>query len=164
LEPSPPCLTSRPTSVLNSTVSRFLVLPPSIMCKHPLYRHVPGFLVAHTHKLREKLIERLCSGSIVTSPVGAIISDKYGRKIGMFCGAWVIILGAVIAATSSKMAQLVVGRFILGAGIQMMTVAAPAYAIEIAPPHWRGRCAGKTPDCFPCIIFCHFVPPEYQVN
>jgi MFS family permease len=83
------------------------------------------------------------SGSIVTSPVGAIISDKYGRKIGMFSGAWVIILGAIIASTANHMAQLVIGRFILGIGIQMMTVAAPAYAIEIAPPHWRGRCAGK---------------------
>ena len=61
----------------------------------------------------------------------------------MFCGGWIIILGAIVAATANHMAQLVVGRFILGAGIQMMTVAAPAYAIEIAPPHWRGRCAGK---------------------
>jgi MFS family permease len=62
----------------------------------------------------------------------------------MFCGACVIILGSVIAASSNKMAQLVVGRFILGAGIQIMTVAAPAYAVEISPPHWRGRCVGKT--------------------
>ena len=27
-------------------------------------------------------------------------------------------------------------------GIAVMTVAAPAYAIEVAPPHWRGRCTG----------------------
>jgi MFS family permease len=62
----------------------------------------------------------------------------------MFCGAWVIILGAIIASTSTTLAQLIIGRFILGIGIQIMTVAAPAYVIEIAPPHWRGRCAGKT--------------------
>jgi MFS family permease len=62
----------------------------------------------------------------------------------MFCGACVIILGSIIAASANKMAQLVVGRFILGAGIQIMTVAAPAYAVEISPPHWRGRCVGKT--------------------
>jgi sugar porter (SP) family MFS transporter len=81
-------------------------------------------------------------GSIVTAPVGAIIADKYGRRLAMFIGAWIIILGAIIASTSSTLAQLTIGRFILGIGIQMMTVAAPAYAIEIAPPHWRGRCAG----------------------
>jgi MFS family permease len=61
----------------------------------------------------------------------------------MFTGAWVIIIGAIIASTSFQLAQLIIGRFILGIGIQIMTVAAPAYAIEIAPPHWRGRCAGK---------------------
>lgn len=62
----------------------------------------------------------------------------------MFSGPWVIILGAIIASTSSTLAQLIVGRFILGIGIQIMTVAAPAYAIEIAPPHQRSRCACKT--------------------
>jgi MFS family permease len=97
---------------------------------------------------------RLFSGSIVTAPVGAIISDRYGRKICMFSGAWVIIIGAIIAATSSKLAQLIVGRFILGVGIQVMTVAAPAYAVEIAPPHWRGRCAGKNQTLILCLVFC----------
>ena len=62
----------------------------------------------------------------------------------MFVGACVIILGAVIASSANVLAQLIVGRFILGSGIQIMTVGAPAYAIEIAPPHWRGRAAGKT--------------------
>lgn len=40
------------------------------------------------------------------------------------------------------MAQVTVGRFVLGAGIQFMTVAAPAYSMEIAPPQWRGRATG----------------------
>ena len=40
------------------------------------------------------------------------------------------------------MAQITVGRLVLGAGIQFMTVAAPAYSMEIAPPQWRGRCTG----------------------
>lgn len=59
----------------------------------------------------------------------------------MFAGATVIIVGAIVAATSHHYAQLVVSRFILGFGIAIMTVAAPAYS-EIAPPHWRGRATG----------------------
>jgi MFS family permease len=43
------------------------------------------------------------------------------------------------------LAQFVVGRFILGVGIQIMVVSAPAYAVEIAPPHWRGRAVGEYP-------------------
>ncbi|KAK3694441.1 hypothetical protein B0T22DRAFT_477191 [Podospora appendiculata] len=81
-------------------------------------------------------------GSMVGAPFAAVLSDRYGRKKGMFCGGFVIILGMIVIATSNHVPQLVVGRFILGVGISIMTVAAPAYAIEISPPHWRGRCTG----------------------
>lgn len=82
-------------------------------------------------------------GSIVTAPFAAAISDRWGRRVAMFIGGWEIIVGAIIACTGSTIAQLTVGRFILGGGIAVMTVGAPAYAIEIAPAHWRGRCTGK---------------------
>ncbi|RSH94246.1 hypothetical protein EHS25_004049 [Saitozyma podzolica] len=81
-------------------------------------------------------------GSMVGAPFAAVLSDRYGRRKGMFVGGGTIILGMIIAATSKHIAQLVVGRFVLGFGIAIMTVAAPAYSIEIAPPHWRGRCTG----------------------
>ena len=60
----------------------------------------------------------------------------------MFVGAWVIIIGSVIIASGMTLPQFVVGRFVLGLGIQVMIVSAPAYAVEIAPPHWRGRAVG----------------------
>ncbi|ORY28829.1 lactose permease [Naematelia encephala] len=81
-------------------------------------------------------------GSMVGAPFAAVLSDRFGRRKAMFSGGVVIILGMVIASTSKTVAQLVVGRFVLGCGISIMTVAAPAYSIEIAPPHWRGRCTG----------------------
>ncbi|KAJ5664377.1 hypothetical protein N7507_005108 [Penicillium longicatenatum] len=81
-------------------------------------------------------------GSIVATPFSAVISDKLGRRKCMFVGAWVIIVGSIVIATGMTLAQFVVGRFILGVGIQIMVVSAPAYAVEIAPPHWRGRAVG----------------------
>ncbi|KAJ5682187.1 hypothetical protein N7462_005352 [Penicillium macrosclerotiorum] len=81
-------------------------------------------------------------GSIVATPVSAVISDKLGRRKCMFVGAWIIIVGSIIISTAMTLAQFVVGRFILGVGIQIMVVSAPAYAVEIAPPHWRGRAVG----------------------
>lgn len=79
---------------------------------------------------------------MVGAPFAAILSDRFGRRKGMFAGGVVIITGMIIAASASHVAQLIVARFILGLGISIMTVAAPAYSIEIAPPHWRGRCTG----------------------
>lgn len=81
-------------------------------------------------------------GSIVTTPFAAAVSDRWGRRIGMSCGAVGIILGSIIAASSFSLTQVTVGRVVLGSGIQFMTVAAPAYSMEIAPPQWRGRCTG----------------------
>lgn len=86
--------------------------------------------------------DSLASGSIVATPVSAVISDKLGRRKCMFVGAWIIIIGSIIIASGMTLAQFVVGRFILGVGIQVMVVSAPAYAVEIAPPHWRGRAVG----------------------
>jgi sugar porter (SP) family MFS transporter len=82
------------------------------------------------------------SGSVVTTPFAALVSDKWGRRAGMTFGAVIIILGSVIAASSFSLAQVTVGRFVLGSGIQFMTVAAPAYSMEVAPPQWRGRATG----------------------
>ncbi|KAI1840534.1 hypothetical protein JX266_013263 [Neoarthrinium moseri] len=81
-------------------------------------------------------------GSMVAAPFAAVFSDRFGRRRAMFGGANIIIIGAIIVSTSSTIAQFVVGRFVLGMGVQVMTVAAPAYAVEISPPHWRGRCTG----------------------
>ncbi|KAI0905845.1 putative MFS lactose permease [Ustulina deusta] len=81
-------------------------------------------------------------GSIVGAPFAAIIADKLGRRTTMFTGGIIIIIGTAIVASSSTIPQFVVGRFILGIGIATMTVSAPAYAIEISPPHWRGRATG----------------------
>ncbi|KAH6854040.1 general substrate transporter [Chaetomium sp. MPI-CAGE-AT-0009] len=81
-------------------------------------------------------------GAMVGAPFAATLSDKFGRRKSMFAGGVIINIGMIIISTSSHLPQIVVGRFILGLGIAVMTVAAPAYALEISPPHWRGRCTG----------------------
>jgi MFS family permease len=91
----------------------------------------------------QQLIWILPSGSIVCTPISAIISDKLGRRKCMFIGSLIIIIGSVVITSAMTLPQFVVGRFILGVGIQVMVVSAPAYAVEIAPPHWRGRAVGE---------------------
>ncbi|KAJ5687789.1 hypothetical protein N7536_010408 [Penicillium majusculum] len=109
-------------------------------------------------------------GSIVCTPISAIISDRLGRRKCMFIGGWVIIIGAVIITSAMTLPQFVVGRFVLGVGIQIMVVSAPAYAVEISPPHWRGRAVGFY-NCgwfggsIPaaaityvfCLYYCHYI-------
>lgn len=57
---------------------------------------------------------------MVGAPFAAVISDRFGRRKGMFAGGLTIIAGMIVAATSKTVAQLVVSRFILGFGIAIM--------------------------------------------
>jgi MFS family permease len=94
------------------------------------------------------------SGSIAATPFSAVISDRLGRRKCMFVGAWIIIAGSIIIATANHLPQFYVGRVVLGFGIQVMVVSAPAYAVEIAPPHWRGRAVGESPHKRRNVINC----------
>lgn len=76
------------------------------------------------------------------APLAAFISDKWGRRRGMMIGAWLVIIGMIIAVAGESIVSFAIGRFVLGFGITVTCVAAPAYCMEIAPPHWRGRCTG----------------------
>ncbi|KZO91381.1 general substrate transporter [Calocera viscosa TUFC12733] len=81
-------------------------------------------------------------GSMIGAFSAGPIADRFGRRVGMFVGGVVIITGMALTASAPSINQLVGGRFVLGWGISIMTVAAPAYCVEIAPPHWRGKMVG----------------------
>jgi len=73
----------------------------------------------------------------------------------MFVGSLCVIIGMVIAASGSSLGQFTVGRLILGSGVTIMNVGAPAYVMEIAPPQWRGRCTGTSlpiPQCWNLVL------------
>jgi MFS family permease len=68
-------------------------------------------------------------------------TDTCGRKWGMQIGAWIIIIGAVINGTTAlngSLAQLKVGRFVLGFGVSIISAAGPIYVVETAHPAFRG--------------------------
>jgi len=66
--------------------------------------------------------------------------DRWGRRLAQAVGAVAIIVGSILTCTSNTIAQFIVGRFVLGWG-SAFAQSAPAYAMEVARPQWRGRCA-----------------------
>jgi MFS family permease len=65
-----------------------------------------------------------------------------GRKWTVFSGALVSLLGSVIQAASVNMPMLIVGRFIGGVAVGMLTSTIPMYASELSMPKWRGALSG----------------------
>lgn len=53
-------------------------------------------------------------------------------------GSLWFIIGAIIQTSSFSFAQLVVGRFIGGLGVGLLSAVAPMYISEVAPPNIRG--------------------------
>ncbi|KAJ7855853.1 general substrate transporter [Mycena leptocephala] len=81
-------------------------------------------------------------GSIVAVPVAGPVTDRVGRRGGMFLGALIIIIGSLAVTTATSFKALLGGRFVLGLGVGIVQTASPSYVVEMAPPQWRGRLTG----------------------
>ena len=80
-------------------------------------------------------------GGVAVLPFVGPAVDTWGRRAGMFIGAFIIILGTVVQGTTSYTAsvgQFMAGRFFLGAGVSIAASAGPIYVVEVCHPAYRG--------------------------
>ncbi|KAF9769529.1 hypothetical protein IL306_013053 [Fusarium sp. DS 682] len=76
-------------------------------------------------------------GSAAVSPFGGILLDKFGRKNGMLLAAIISLTGIALQSAAQNIAMFIVGRFILGCGVGLSSIACPTYASEVAPTKYR---------------------------
>ena len=83
--------------------------------------------------------------ALVGSAIGAwfagYFADRYGRQPVMLLAALLFMLSAIGQAFPFGVPDLVIWRFIGGAGIGVASVMAPMYIAEIAPAQMRGKMA-----------------------
>ena len=92
---------------------------------------------------QKEAITALCSaGAFIGSIIAGLTADQYGRKIAIYIGCGLFILGAVLQATAYSIAQMVVGRLVVGFGVGSAAMIVPLYIAEIAPTKVRGRLIG----------------------
>lgn len=66
----------------------------------------------------QELITSLTSGgALVGAVIAGLPADKYGRKFGIYIGCLLFLLGSIIQAASYSVAQMAVGRFVVGLGV-----------------------------------------------
>ena len=80
------------------------------------------------------------AGAIATAfpPSAGAIADAIGSKLAISAGGTVFCVGAVIQGFSFGIPQLIVGRFISGAAIGVLSTNVPIYQAELAEPAMRG--------------------------
>ncbi|KAF2440854.1 general substrate transporter [Karstenula rhodostoma CBS 690.94] len=81
-------------------------------------------------------------GQIAAFPFCGFLADGYGRRFAIFVGCIVVLVGTAIQTTANGQGQFIGGRFILGLGASIASAVAPAYAVELAHPAFRGTMAG----------------------
>ncbi|PYI08963.1 hypothetical protein BO78DRAFT_309487 [Aspergillus sclerotiicarbonarius CBS 121057] len=88
----------------------------------------------------QELITSITSGgALIGAVLAGLTSDKYGRKLAIYIGCAVFFVGTVLQATAFSLAQMVVGRMVVGFGVGEAAMIVPLYIGEMAPARFRGR-------------------------
>ncbi len=88
----------------------------------------------------QELITSITSGGALVGAVFAgLVADRFGRKQPLYWGCFLFTVGAIIQAAAFTVAQMTVGRFIVGLGVGSAAMVIPLYIGEMAPAKYRGR-------------------------
>lgn len=77
-------------------------------------------------------------GGVVALPFVGPAIDTWGRRVGMFIGALIVVIGTIIQGAAQYPSAFLGGRFFLGFGVSIAAAAGPMYVIEINHPAFRG--------------------------
>ncbi|KAI8319284.1 general substrate transporter [Martensiomyces pterosporus] len=85
------------------------------------------------------IVSLLTAGCFVGSLFAGWFADRYSRKHTIMGACIVFSLGAAIQCGSRNRAMLIVGRFIAGLGVGVLSMTVPVFQSEISPAAIRGR-------------------------
>jgi len=89
--------------------------------------------------LEEVVTSWVTLGALFGALIAGAVADREGRRRTLIVAGALFFLGALIQSTAPDTAILVVGRFVIGFGVGIASVAAPLYAAEMALAQTRGR-------------------------
>ncbi|TIA37977.1 putative sugar transporter [Aureobasidium pullulans] len=98
-----------------------------------------GAIKTHDTTIQGVVVACFTLGAIVGSFSCTFFGDTFGRKKLMFSGALFTLIGTILQATSFSLAQLIVGRVILGNGVGQLSATVPVWQSECSKPGSRGK-------------------------
>jgi MFS transporter, SP family, xylose:H+ symportor len=81
----------------------------------------------------------LALGCIVGSLWAGNLADRYGRRPGLICAAFIFAVSSVGMAYAPALSVFLGMRFVAGIGVGMASMLSPLYIAEVSPAHVRGR-------------------------
>jgi sugar porter (SP) family MFS transporter len=94
----------------------------------------------HTSTILTEIITSWVTlGAMVGALIAGAVADRLGRRWTVLLASILFVFGALIEALAPNTTILIIGRFTVGFGVGVASVAAPLYAAEMAPTRLRGR-------------------------
>lgn len=88
------------------------------------------------------IVSSFQGGAVLGTIINMLFAHSLGRKKTIFIGSIVSLIGSALQAGAQAMSMLLVGRFIGGMAVGMLTSTIPLYAAELSPPKYRGMQSG----------------------
>jgi MFS family permease len=85
------------------------------------------------------LVSVVFVGGFVGAFIAPPVSDRYGRRVCIFAGSTLCIIGTVLQSASQEREMFLVGRVIIGLGISFTTCGGPTLVNELSHPALRGK-------------------------
>lgn len=79
-------------------------------------------------------------GALLGALMAGFVADRWSRKASIGVGVAWFIVGSTVQTAAFGLPMLIVGRFLGGIGIGVLSTTSPMYISEIAPPNVRGAC------------------------
>jgi MFS family permease len=76
-------------------------------------------------------------GGIIGSTVAGSISDRLGRRLGIFWGSVLCLIGVVLQTAAQNIAMFVVARIFIGFGVNISGIASAVYLSETFASQYR---------------------------
>ncbi|KAF8523086.1 general substrate transporter [Hysterangium stoloniferum] len=80
-------------------------------------------------------------GAFITSLAAGRIADIVGRRMTLFWGATVFVVGGAIQTWTTGYIMMVIGRIVSGFGVGLLSTIVPIYQSEVSPAEHRGALA-----------------------
>ncbi|CAG8103286.1 unnamed protein product [Penicillium olsonii] len=98
-----------------------------------------GVEASHNATVQGVVIATFTLGALPGCLSCSYTADRFGRRPVIFLGGLLALIGQVLEASSYQLAQMIVGRTLLGAGIGMLSGTVPTWQSECSSSKNRGK-------------------------
>lgn len=106
---------------------------------------------------QELIVSTLLIGALLGALMGGVIADRFGRKKTLFLTLFLFFIGIFTLTMAQGFNAFLIGRFISGLAIGIVSMATPLYIAEMSPPENRGALVSLNQLCITIGILVAYI-------